>query len=556
MMAIFLKWLVHAIHSLVTSNQAHGINYLYLFLPLVGLILTSLIIRYFFKGDIGKGIGGVLYEIAQKSGFVRRSKMYSHVITSGITVGFGGSAGLESPIAVTGAAIGSYLSRLFRLMYKDRILLLAAGSAAGIASAFNAPITGVVFAAEVLLSGISTFEFIPIIIAAICGTLCSNIFLSQDVLFHFKLQESFNYMNVPFYLVLGIMTGFFSLYYIRMSNKIEHAFKSFRENWWLRAMVAGLLLAFCFMLFPSLFGEGYESIRLLANNEPEKLIEHSVFQDIIANEWYLLIFVAIVAFFKVLATSITLSGGGNGGNFAPTLFVGAYLGFFVSKLINLSHIAKVPESNFTLVGMCGVLSGVMLAPLTGVFLIAEITGGYELIVPLMIVAITSYIIVRYFERYSLDTKKLAMSGKIYIGDKDKNILGSIKVKDVIEKDIKKIDPEVTLRSLVEVVKRTKRNIIVAVDQHDTLIGIIELSEIREILFNENKYDSVVVKDLIKYPKNIVDYNDSMILVMEKFESCHCWNLPVIHNNKYVGFISRSNVLQFYRSELSRQAGLP
>lgn len=553
--AIVLKWLVHFIHSNVYNSLGAGLSFYYILMPFAGIVLTAFLIKYLFKRHIGRGIGHILYEIAQKSGIVKKQKTYSHLLTSGITVGFGGSAGLESPIVVTGSAIGSNLARIFRFSYKDRILLLACGAAAGIASAFNAPITGVVFAAEVLIMGITTFEFIPIIIASVSGALCSQIILHQGVLLQFHLREDFNYENLPYYLVLGIITGLFSVYYIRVTHKIEDYFERFRTRWLLKACIAGISLAILFSIFPSLFGEGYESIRFLASGNAQALVDHSIFEDFIQSPWILLVFIGITVLFKVVATSLTLSGGGNGGNFAPTLFTGAYLGYILSKFINLLPLEKVPQSNFILVGMAGVLSGVMLAPLTGIFLIAEITGGYDLILPLMLVAAISFIIVRYFERYSLDTKKLALKGKIFTEDRERNILSRMKVKNIIETDFKKIDPEVTLRSLVDVVKRTNRNIIVVQNSDEEFFGFIDISKIKDLLFDEEVYDNIVVKDILVAPSVFIDYNDSMITAMSKFDACKLWQLPVFKSGKYSGFISKSSLLQFYRDELAKQAGL-
>jgi len=427
---------------------------------------------------------------------------------------------------------------------------LASGAAAGISAVFNAPITGVIFVMEVILIEATVSEFIPIIIASVAGALCSRIILGEDILFHFQLTEAFDYNNVPYYILLGLICGFMSLYYARMTHKIEEIFAKFKTKTYTKALIGGTLLALLCLLFPSLFGEGYVSLKLLAAGEGSKIFQNSILEGFIGNQWFFIAFVGLIALFKVIATSITLSSGGNGGNFAPSLFVGAYTGFFFSSLINRFEITKLPESNFTLVGMAGILSGVFYAPFTGIFLIAEITSGYELIIPLMIVSAFAFIIAKHFEPYSMDTKKLAAKGQILTDDKDHNILTLLKTSKIIEDDIKTIDIDKKLGDLVELIKHSHRHTFAVLNSDEHLVGIIELDDVREIMFKPEKYDDISIKHLYKKPNAIIHIHEDMKNVMRKFDTTHSWNLPIIDDNgKYVGFVSKSNIFNNYRKLL-------
>ncbi len=553
--AIILKTLVHYIHLLLSNKQIASYDHLVLlFSPLLGILLTIIVVKIFFNGRLGKGVANILYEIAQKSSFVYKDKMYSHILTSSLTVGFGGSVGLESPIVVTGSAIGSNYARLFHLNYKERTVLLAAGAAAGIGAVFNAPIAGVMFAIEIILADIVITELIAIITAAVSGALLSKIILQEDMLFFFNLTEKFDYHNVPFYIALGILSGFISLYYIKITHLVEGIFEKYKIQVFKKAIIGGIILGILCLFFPPLFGEGYESIKSLASNSANKLLENSLFQFEIDNEYFIVFFVGIIMLIKVLATSITLSSGGNGGNFAPSLFVGAFSGYFFAKSINLADISHLPESNFTLVGMSGILSGVMHAPLTAIFLIAEVTGGYELIIPLMIVSSTSYLISKHFEPYSMDTKKLASKNLIFTANKDKNILSQLKTQEIIETDIKTIDYEGNLGDLVEVIKTSKRNIFAVITKEHEFKGIINLDDVRAIMFRQEMYLEIKVKQVMKRPHRVIQYNDSVETILKKFDETNEWNLPVVKNKKYRGFISKSKLHIKYRSQLIEQTG--
>jgi CIC family chloride channel protein len=550
MAAVALKTLVHYIQVVLAyGNRLLDQPYWLVIFPLFGILLTVFLVRTLFNGSIGRGTANILYTVSQKSSMVERHKMFSHMLTSGITAGFGGSAGLESPIVVTGTAIGSNYGREYHLNYRDRTLLLASGAAAGIAAVFNAPIAGVLFAIEVLLADISIAAFILLIMAAVVGALCSKVILQEEILFNIGQTELFSAGHVIYYVLLGILSGVVSVYYTRMVLRVEDVFEHFQKQAYARAIVGGLLLGLLIMLFPPLFGEGYGSISLLEVNKAEALLHDSWLAFYGINEWLVLCFVGALALIKVFATTITIASGGNGGNFAPSMFVGACTGYFFSRLINLFHISALPVSSFSMVGMAGILSGVMHAPLTAVFLIAEITGGYILMIPLMIVSATSYALIKYFEPYSLDTKKLAQKGQLLSRNKDRTILHIMKIQHLIETDFQPVSPDATLGELVHIIAGSRRNLFPVVSAELKLDGIILLENIRNIMFKADKYETVTVGELMVKPPAVVQYDDSMAEVMRKFDESGAWNLPVLHREQYLGFVSKSSIFTNYRKLL-------
>lgn len=548
--AVILKLFVFGIRHYIVDGffLNYDFKYLYLILPVIGIGTTILIVKYFFKNDLNRGNSVILFAIAKRSSFLPFHQMYSHIITSGLTVGFGGSAGLESPIVSTGSAIGSNFARTYKLTYKERTLLLAAGTAGGIAGAFNAPIAGVLFALEVILVDISISAFIPLLIAAASGALLSKIILHESSLLFFKLKQPFDYNNVPFYILLGLLAGITSLYYVNFFDKIEskfHKIKSGFTKW----LIGGISLAFLFALFPSLFGEGYESIKALSEFRTNDLFKDSLLLSFITSKWILLIFITITLLLKAFAAAITLGSGGNGGNFAPSLFVGANLGFAFSFFLTLIGFNNIPISNFTIVAMAGILSGVFHAPLTAIFLIAEITGGYELIIPLMLVTSISYIIVKRFHPESLDVRRLKDKGTIVSENKDTSILSKLDTKEMIETDFATIHFKATLRDIVETIKHSKRNTFPVVKKNNKLLGIIYLDNIREEMFNSELYDKVTAKEVMRKPSMVIDKNEDIFTIMRKFEESGQWNLPVVENEIYIGFLSKSSILDKYRHEL-------
>jgi CIC family chloride channel protein len=548
--AVILKFFVHSIRKYVVDENLFHFNskYFYLLLPMLGLLITVFIVNKFFKGKLKKSTGDILFAIAKKGSFLPFTQMYSHIFTSAITVGFGGSSGLESPIVSTGSAIGSNYAKRYKLSYKDRTLLLAAGAAGGIAGAFNAPIAGILFALEVLLVDINITAFIPLLIASASGALLSKIILHENILLYFNLKQPFNYYNVPFYILLGLITGIISLYHVNFFEKVDGFFKKIKSNF-IRPLLGGLLLAILFAFFPTLFGEGYDSIKSLANMELSSLFSESVVAKFIVNNWLILVFVIITLLLKALAVGITLGSGGIGGNFAPSLFVGAYVGFTFAFALKLLGFENIPLTNFILVAMAGTLSGVFHAPLTGIFLIAEITGGYELIIPLMIVSSISFVIVKYFHPDSMDVKKLKLKGTVISEDKDTSILGKIEIEPLIEHDFIILHPEDKLRTLVEKIKESKRNTFPVVNAENKLIGIINLDNIKKEMFNQELYDSVIAKQLMQKPETKIKSNDDIFGIMKKFDESGQWNLPVTHNGLYKGFLSKSSILSKYRNEL-------
>lgn len=518
--------------------------------PIIGILLTVFVIKKFLDGSIEKGSSRILYAVAKKGGILPKKQMYAQIITSSLTVGLGGSAGLESPIVITGAAFGSNFAQKYKLSQKDRILLLACGVAAGIGAAFNAPIAGVLFAIEVVLTDVSIAAFIPIIISAATGALVSKILLSQDVLLSFEQEETFNFHNTPYYILLGILAGLVSVYHARNFRKVEHFFNRFRNNTYKKALFGASVLAVLIFLFPTLFGEGYESMKTLTTVHPEELLENTLLEGYKSNEWILLAFVGLIVLLKSFATGLTLGSGGNGGNFAPSLFVGSYLGFFVAKFMDLTNInSHLPVTNFTIVGMAGILSGLFHAPLTAIFLIGEITGGYDLMVPLMIVSSISFAVSKQFENHSMDVKALADKGEVFTSDKDKNILQSIDFLKLIETDVKSISLEKTLQNLVEQLSNSKQQLIPVLDEKNRLVGVIDFDQIRPILFNPYRIKFTLINEVLTQPKEIIHHDDGMETIMEKFETSNEPILPVTKNGKFFGLISKINLLEAYRDKL-------
>ncbi|MDN3656688.1 chloride channel protein [Ferruginibacter paludis] len=554
LVAVLLKTLVH--HLQLWIKEMPVSDFAFLLFPVVGLLITVAIINIFFGGQIEKGIAMVLKAIARRSSFIPLNHTYLHVITSSLTVGLGGSVGLEAPIVATGSAIGSNVSRISDLNYQERTLLIACGAAAGIAAVFNAPIAGVIFAVEVLLAETVVSYFIPLIISSVVGALCSKIILAEASLFNFVLKQSFDYKNVPFYILLGIFAGFTSLYYARIFKGTEKKVHGWNMKSYSKAAVGGMLLLAIYFVFPPLFGEGYGSVKLVANGTFKSFSDNTRFFSLLGENWGIIAFTAFIVLIKPVAAGITIGAGGNGGNFAPSLFAGSYLGFFFSKILNSISWIQIPAGNFSLVGMAGVLSGVMYCPLTAIFLIAEITNGYELFIPLMIVSSISFFIVKSYEPYSMETKKLAMEGQIFTQKKEKNILTSIRLDDMLQDNYESIGLDKKLKQLVEVIKRSEKNIYAVADNKGKFAGIIELNDIKQKLFHPDEFDKISVKALMKRPAAILLQQHDMHTVMEKFDVTQSWYLPVLDNEgKFKGFISKTKLFNKYREILAEQGDL-
>ena len=554
LVAVLLKTLVHYIQHWIKEMPVS--NLAYLLFPAIGLIITVFIVRRFFGGQIEKGIAMVLKAIARKSSFIPLNHTYLHVVTSSVTVGLGGSVGLEAPIVATGSAVGSNVSRISDLNYQERTLLIACGAAAGISAVFNAPIAGVIFAVEVLLVETVVSYFIPLIISSVVGALCSKIILEESSLFNFILKQNFDYKNVPYYILLGVFAGFVSLYYARMFKGTEKRIHKWKMNGYLKAVIGGLMLLCIYFVFPPLFGEGYNSVKLVANASFNTFSDNTTLFSRLGENWGIIAFTALIVLFKPIAAGITIGAGGNGGNFAPSLFAGSYLGFFFSKLLNSTPWVQIPVGNFSLVGMAGVLSGVMYCPLTAIFLIAEITNGYELFIPLMIVSSISFFIVKSYQPYSMEIRKLALEGQIFTHKKEKNILTSISLDDMLQDSYESIGIDKKLKDLVDIIKRSEKNIFAVVDGKERFAGIIELNDIKQKLFQPEQFDKVTIKALMKKPAAILQHDHDMHTVMEKFDVTQSWYLPVLNNErKFIGFISKTKLFNKYREILSSQGDL-
>ncbi len=545
----FAHWVFVFATYLTSNTSIFKFGYIKVLLPVIGILLTVFVVKRVLGGSIEKGTSQILYAVAKKASIIPKKQMYAQIITSSLTVGLGGSAGLESPIVITGAAFGSNYAQRFKLSYKDRTLLIGCGVAAGIGAAFNAPIAGVLFAIEVLLVDVSISAFTPIMIAAATGALVSVVVLDETVLLSFKQQQIFDYHNIPYYILLGVCTGFVAVYYSRNFQRVEHFFIRLRFTPYKKAFFGASILAIMIFIFPTLFGEGYESIKTLSENDPGKLLENTLFSSFRNNSWVLLLFVGLTMMLKVFATGITLGSGGNGGNFAPSLFLGSYVGFFFSKFLNLTGLTNLPISNFTLVGMAGILSGLFHAPLTAIFLIAEITGGYSLMIPLMIVASISFAISKRFEKHSLDTIGLVKKGNAFTSNKDTNILSTLDTNSIIQTDYLTLSPDETLEKLVDLISHSNQVIFAVVNENKKMLGVIHFNDIREIIFNQYRVKYTLIKDIMVKPIDIIYPTDSMETVMNKFEKTKVHFLPVIKNGEYFGFISKSIALEAYRTKL-------
>lgn len=550
--AVILKSTVHIIIQYLELNHTFfSFNYFYLFYPLLGIILTGLVSKYLFKESLGHGITQILYSISKNSSVIRKTRMYSRMVTSAITVGFGGSVGLEAPIVVTGSAIGSNLGRLFHLGYKKRTVLLGCGAAGAISAIFNSPVTGVIFAMEVILTEVKISRFIPLLIASVCGQLVALVLLGEDILFSFRLTETFIARETGYYLVFGAACGLISLYFTRIMYVFEGGIQKIKNDFG-RATVGGISLALIILTFPPIYGEGYDTIKSLLQGNSIEVFQHSLFSSLSENQASLIIFLFLILLVKPIATALTIGAGGSGGIFAPSLFMGGLSGYVFSSSSNSLLNTSLSTSNFTLVGMCGVMSGVLHAPLTAIFLIAEITSGYILFVPLMLVSAISFSTISYFEKHSIYTKRLIETGDLIQYDKDQIVLSLIDLKKIVEKDLLIVNPEATLADLVKLVMKSKRNIFPVVNDARELQGIVTLDDIREMMFDEESRQNVIIKTIMQKPPASVSPQEKMQSVMNKFEVTQAWNLPVIDNGEYVGFISKSRIFNAYRKKLIRQ----
>lgn len=548
--AVLLKEAIHFIKELITTRTTTLWEEVFYFLfPGFGMLITLLIVRYLVKDNISHGVTRVLEAISRRRSVIKPHNTFTSLITSAITIGFGGSVGAEAPIVYTGAAIGSSISKSFQLNYRNTTLLVCCGAAAGIAGIFKAPLAGILFCLEILLFNLSMASILPLLVATVSATVVASLLMGQEVSFA-SSPDAFQLGNLPFYLLLGVVCGFVSLYFTRTTLALEETLKRISNvytRWFIAAVGLGLLI----LLFPPLYGEGYSSLTSLLNNDPEGAVDSLLYGSISKNVWYVPLFFAAVMLFKVFAMTFTNAGGGVGGTFGPTLFMGGVLGFVIARVINLSGFHLVPEANFALVGMAGLMAGVMQAPMTAIFLIAEITGGYELLLPLIATSACSYATIRHFEPYSIYTKRLAKMGELLTHNSDQAVLTLLKTSSVIETDFISVKPHDTLGSLVRAVAEGHRNIFPVVDEQGCFQGIISLDDIRTIMFQQERYQSIYVYELMHRTPDYIFLDERMDSVMNKFERTGAWNLPVLDDAfHYQGFVSKSRIFSAYREQLS------
>ena len=546
--AILLKTLIHWIQTGLTSwfrTPADGL--LLLLYPGIGMLLSLLFVRLILKDDISHGVTKVLQAVSKHESNIKAHNTWSSIAASSVTIGFGGSVGAEAPIVYSGAAIGSTVARWAGLSYKDMTMLLGCGAAAAVAGIFKAPLAGVLFTLEILLFNMSMNAILPLLLSSVTATVVTYVFMGNDVQFAGSI-EAFRLANIPFYLILGIFCGFMSLYFIRVTLKVEDRMRRVRSPY-VRWIVCALLMGVLIFLFPPLYGEGYQSLSLMLNNNPGE-VTRTIFGDrLLSNQWLFLLYFAAILLFKVFATAFTNAGGGVGGTFGPTLVSGGLAGFVIARLINLTGLAIVPEANFVLVGMGGLMAGVMQAPMTAIFLIAEITGGYELLIPLIVTAAVSYGTIRFFERYSIYTKRIAAQGELLTHDNDQAVLTLLKTEDLVEADFTPVQMDETLGDLVEDISKSRRNLFPVLDAQGRFQGVVTLDDVREIMFDK-RLSGEKIYTLMKSAPAFVYLDEKMDSVMNKFESTQAWNLPVLDDeNKYLGFVSKSKIFSSYRDQL-------
>lgn len=547
--ALVLKTLIHLISTTLTSSiNIDGGSYLYLIYPLIGILLTMLYVKYIVRDNISHGVTRVLYAISQNKSRLKRHNMYTSVLASSITIGFGGSVGAEGPIVYTGAAIGSNLGRVFRMSPRILMILVGCGAAAGIAGIFKAPIAGMLFTLEVLMLDLTTVSVMPLLIASITAATVAYVFTGYDVEFFFVQSEPFVTARIPFVILLGLFLGFVSLYFTRSMNMMEGVFRRLGKPW-KKVIVGGSIVALLVFLFPPLYGEGYTSITELLNGQTESIVNSSIFYKDRDSVWWILGFIAALVLLKSFATASTNGGGGCGGTFAPSLYVGCMAGFFFAYFLNTVFGLDLSTKNFALMGMAGVMSGVMHAPLMGIFLTAELTGGYDLFLPLLIVSAISYGTIKFFEPYSIYTMRLAKRGELITHHKDKAVLTLLKIDNVIETDFLTVRPEMSLKDMVDTIAKSSRNLFPVVDADGMLKGVVVLDEIRNIMFRPDLYRKMYVSKFMSIPPARIDTTMSMDRVMKIFDDTGAWNLPVVHDGRYVGFVSKSKIFTSYRRVL-------
>lgn len=548
--ALLLKFLIHSISDTLTAHLSMtSANWPYLVLPMIGIIIVTLYVRYLVKDNISHGVTKVLYAISQRKSRLKRHNMYTSIIASSVTIGFGGSVGAEGPIVYTGAAIGSNIGQAFRMSPRVLMLLVGCGAAAGIAGIFRAPIAGMLFTLEVLMLDLTGTTVMPLLFSSISAATVAYIFEGYSAEFFFSQSEDFMTSKIPYVVLLGIFTGFISLYFTKVIGMLENMFGRIKNRPY-KIGLGGVILAVLIFLFPPLYGEGYVAINYLLDGNSAAIVDGSFFYVDRDSIWFIAVYIGCIVLCKAFATSATNGAGGVGGTFAPSLYVGAMAGFLFAYVLNHLDLGiEISNKNFTLMGMAGVMSGVMHAPLMAIFLTAEMTGGYDLFLPLLIVSALAYGTVVVFDPYSIYTRRLAKRGELLTHHKDKAVLTLLKVDNVIETDFKSVTPDMSLKGMVDVIATSSRNLFPVVDSEGKLKGVVLLDDIRNIMFRPDLYNKMHVQKFMSMPPARIDINDPMDKVMKTFDRTNAWNLPVTDNGKYVGFVSKSKIFNSYRRVL-------
>ena len=552
--AYVLHFIIRQIQHLLTAGfDATTYNWLYLLFPVIGIYITSLFVRYVVKDNISHGITQVLYAISTKQSRLKAHNCWTSVISSAITIGFGGSVGAEAPIVLTGSAIGSNLGQLFKMDNKTLMLLVGCGASAAIAGIFKAPIAGLVFTLEVLMVDLSMAALLPILTSTVTATVFTYIFVGNRSLFDFTLDSAWNIDRIPASILLGLFCGMVSLYFIRMMSKCEGLFEQLKDYPFAKLFLGAILLSSLIFFFPSLYGEGYNSLNILLNGNTEAdwnaVMNNSLFAG---SSGLLVIYIALVLLTKIFATSATNGAGGVGGTFAPSLFVGGFGGFLFARVWNMNQVGTyIPEKNFTLLGMAGVMAGVMHAPLTGVFLIAELTGGYSLFLPLIMVSIVSVMVISIFEPHSIYAMRLARQGRLLTHHTDRSLRTLMSLESVIDNNYTTVDPDMPLGKLVSVISRSHTSFIPVVNTAGILLGIIDINKIRHVMFRTELYHRFTVQQILIPPKATLGIKDSMEEVMEKFDKTNADYLPVVDvNGQLTGFVERTRLYSMYRKTVA------
>lgn len=552
--AVVLKNMTHFIQHVLEGKVVKYYHHAFYFLfPLIGLTLVYLIIKYIIKNKVSHGIPTTLYAISKRKGLIRQYQMFGSILTAPLTVGFGGSVGLEGPTVATGAAIGSNIARMFHMNQTTRNLLIGCAAAGALSSIFKAPIAAIIFAIEVFSLDLTLVSMLPLLLASLTAILTSYFFFGDDVLLPFKIEDKFYIADAPFYIALGLIAALTSIYFTRAYEHVENLFDKL-DSPIKKLLFGGIGIGVLVYFIPPLFGEGFDVINNLIAGHPEKALENNFLNLDLTNIWVVIMLLAGLVFFKIIASSLTFGAGGVGGIFAPTLFMGSIMGNCIAKIVNHSGVFSTPisESNFTLVGMAGLMAGVLHAPLTAIFLIAELTGGYELFIPLMITAVISFSVTKKFSPHSVYNMQLGRKGELITHDKDHAVLTLMDIDKVIETNFASITSNMNLGEIVNTaVIQSKRNIFPVIDAKTrALVGIILLDDLRSIMFDQDLYGEVRAHDLMQPAPEIIDFDkDKMTDIMQKFQDSSAWNLPVVKDNKYIGFISKSKLLTAYRRQL-------